>query len=251
MLNFLLLQLIISKKARDEVPLGCEASIKNDDIYISYLENNISYGVISTSWNKVSVKGYREGTDEFVEEKEICAWAFGKKKLKIYHHYKFWRLEYSSLLEAVLKCRLGFNFFKWQASANNDKKLYSYYHRFELLQLLLNHREHNSTINFFKIKVLLYGNETEKRTDYTHNTDLCWKLKALKDSGDITFTDKVLYLEDIKILPQSLNTLSEYQKNEQENKKSKRVANAQLILSIILAISTSLQAYFAFIASST
>lgn len=244
MLDLLLLKAIFSKKGREQVPLGCEASINNDDMFFSYREGDLRYLIDDIKGLKISVIGYRDGTDDVVESKDISPKELSAKKLTISHHYKLWRLEYSSLFEAVIKNRTGFNKLKWLIEANNDKKMYSYYQKHELLKLLIENKESNNKVNFFKLRVKLYGKSLASRSDFTQHLDLRWKLSALKDSGDIDFTDKNLYLENIEVKPQALNTISEIERSEQESRNSKRMARTQQFLAFLLFLSSALNVYY-------
>lgn len=243
MLDFWLLKALFSKKGRDQVPIGCEASLQNDDMFFSYLENGNRYRIDRIKGSQISVIGYKEDTDNVVEHSEFSSRELKRKNISISHHYKLWRLEYTSLSEAFIKSRLGYNRLKWTIEASNDKKMYSYYQKHEILKLLIEHRD-SSQVSFSKLKNILYGPTSALRTDYEQDIDLCWKLRALKDSGEIDFTDKTLYLEDITVQPQALNTLSDFERSEQESRNSKRMARTQQILSFLLVASAVVNIYF-------
>jgi len=244
MINKLLLLSIFDKKAKGEIPLGCEASLRNDDMIFSYSENGTHYIIEKIENSQVSAIGYKENSNEPVESISFPINKINSKDISVTHHYKLWKLEYRSLLEAFLKSNLGYNRLKWSIESSNERRIYAYYQKNEILRTIIENRNKNETICFFDLKNIFYGPYSALRTDFSHNRDLRWKLSALKDSGDIDFTDKILYLQDIKVKPQALNTLSKFERDEQESRNSKRMARTQQLLSLLLFLSTAANVFF-------
>lgn len=243
-----LLKSLVKFKARERVYLGSESSLSNNDMYFIWSKDSKKYYLESVEDEYVITRHYPNPDSDCKETYKIPISELSQYDLLIKHHYRLWKLEYTSLLRAYIFNLFGINRVKWFFERNRDKKTISYYEKFELLSLVLKHRDGTNKVNFYVLKREIYGSNSENRTDYTHNMDLRWKLLALQESGDVSFKDKVLYLSDIKVNPQALNTLSAYQRDERKHRDSIRMARIQQTIAFLLFISAVINVYFTHIA---
>ncbi|HFG2187578.1 TPA: hypothetical protein ACGF8O_003639, partial [Vibrio cholerae] len=243
-----LLKSLTKFKARNRVYLGSKSSLRNNDMYFILTKDSKKYYLDSIEGENVITFYYPNPDSDEIEIHNIPFSQLSRYDLLIKHHYRLWQLEYTTLFSAYLFNVLGINRIKWFFEQNRDKKAISYYEKFELLSVVLKHRDASNKVNFYALKREIYGSSSEKRTDYTHNMDLRWKLLALQESGDVSFEDNVLYLSNITVKPQALNTLSSYQREERKHRDSIRMARIQQTIAFLLFISAVINVYFTHIA---
>ncbi|MEB8286584.1 hypothetical protein OKT24_12510 [Aeromonas veronii] len=243
-----LLKSLVNFKARERVYLGSTSSLDNNDMYFTWTKDSNKYHMVSVEGDGVITYHYPDPESDDAETHKIPFSQLEQYDLLIKHHYRLWQLEYRTLLGAYIYNNFGINRIKWFFEQSRDRKTISYYEKFELLNLVLKHRDASNKVSFYALKRELYGNGSEKRTDYTHNMDLRWKLLALKESGDINFNDNVLYLSNITVNPQALNTLSVYQRDERKHRDSIRMARIQQTIALLLFFSAVINIYFTHIA---
>lgn len=243
-----LLKSLVKFKARERVYLGSKSSLENNDMYFIWTKDSKKYYLESIEGENVLTSHCPDPDSDDAETHKIPFSQLSQYDLLIKHHYRLWQLEYTTLLSAYIYNVLGINRVKWFFEQSRDKKTISYYEKFELLGVVLKHRDASNKVNFYALKREIYGNSSEKRSDYTHNMDLRWKLLALQESGDVSFKDEVLYLSNITVNPQALNTLSAYQREERKHRDSIRMARIQQIIAFLLFISAVINVYFTHIA---
>lgn len=243
-----LLKSLVRFKARERVYLGSESSLNNNDMYFIWTKDSKKYHLKSIEGEYVITSHYPDPDRDCSETCKIQLSQLSQYDLLIKHHYRLWQLEYTSLLRAYILNVLGINRVKWFFEQSRDKKTISYYDKFELLSLVLKHRDAANKVSFYALKREIYGNSSEQRTDHTHNMDLRWKLLALQESGDVSCNDNILYLSDIKVKPQALNTLSAYQRDERKHRDSIKMARIQQTIAFLLFISAVMNVYFTHIA---
>ncbi|HCZ9277978.1 hypothetical protein R7M92_17345 [Vibrio sp. Vb2880] len=243
-----LLKSLVKFKARERVYLGSKSSLENNDMYFIWAKDSKKYYLESIEGENVLTFHYPDPDSDDAETHKIPFSQLSQYDLLIKHHYRLWQLEYTTLLSAYIYNVLGINRVKWFFEQSRDKKTISYYERFELLSVVLKHRDASNKVNFYALKREIYGNSSENRTDYTHNMDLRWKLLALQESGDVSFKDEVLHLSNITVNPQALNTLSAYQREERKHRDSIRMARIQQTIAFLLFISAVINVYFTHIA---
>lgn len=243
-----LLKSLVKFKARERVYLGSESSLKNNDMYFIWTKDSKKYHLESIESENVITFYYPDADSDDAEIHKIPFSQLSQYDLLIKHHYRLWQLEYTTLLRAYIFNVLGINRIKWFFEQSRDKKTINYYEKFELLSMVLKHRDASNKVNFYALKREIYGTSSEKRTDYTHNMDLRWKLLALQESGDVSFKDEALYLSNITVNPQALNTLSAYQREERKHRDSIRMARIQQTIAFLLFISAVINVYFTHIA---
>lgn len=248
MLNEFLLKSLQKYKAREKVYLGAESSLQNNDMYFTLIKDGKNYHLRSIEEDYIIAAYYADSESDDAETVKIPMSELSQYKFFIKHHYRLWQLEYNSLLQAYIKNVLGINRLKWCVENRKDNEVISYYEKYKLLTLVLKHMDGSNKVDFFELKREIYGVNSDMRTDYTHNLDLRWKLSALKESKDIDFTDKVLYLSDILVNPKALNTISEYQRDERKHRDSIRMARIQQAIALLLFMSAVINVYFTHIA---
>lgn len=244
MLNEFLLNSLQKYKARKTVYLNAESSLQNNDMYFTLIKDGKSYHLKLIEEGYILTSYYADTDSDDAEIVKIPMSEISQYEFSIKHHYRLWQLEYKSLLQAYIKNVFGFNRLKWFFEKRKDNEVISYYEKYKLLTLVLKNMDGSNKVNFYELKREIYGTNSTLRTDYTHNMNLRWKLSALKESKDIDFTDKILYLSDIVVNPQALNTISEYQREERKHQGSIRMARIQQVIALLLFVSAVINVYF-------
>ncbi|WP_318517848.1 hypothetical protein [Photobacterium leiognathi] len=162
MFKKLLLKTLVKFKARERVYLGSKSSLENNDMYFIWTKDSKTYYLKSIENEDVITFHYPNADSDDAETHKIPFSQLSQYDLLIKHHYRLWELEYTTLFSAYIFNVLGINRIKWFFEQSRDKKTISYYEKFELLSMVLKHRDASNKVSFYALKREIYGTSSEK-----------------------------------------------------------------------------------------
>ena len=229
---------MLKKRGRESIPLSYPNSLNNDDIYIQLVDDkNIIYTIDSLRKKKVGCIYYENGEKRDIE---IDIRELRKYKINVEYYYKNFRVSYDNILESYFHVLFGVVKFQWRKHERYTKNVKSFHNRMEVLKKLIKLRTSSTTgiINIRDLCEELYGKRYMMYQEYPHLKEydnLRFELLSLKQSGDVTFKDEVL-LRDVKLLPKSSETISNYETEMSKHIDSLKITRYQLFVMIVMAI---------------
>jgi len=235
------IKFLLRKRGRDQIPLGSDAH--NDDIYMHLVPENDNdtreqhYTIRSIEKGKIHCLYYEEDKKLDID---IYVTSLSDFRFKISYFYEDWHIRYDSLTEAFFHILFGVPKVRRFLYHKRAENLEHFTDRMKVLRTLVQLRRcsYNEIVNIDDLCEKLYGRKFMKYNHFPHIKDypnLQLLLLSLKQSGDIDFTDKVMF-GDLKVIPKSIETLSNYEISMSKHNDLYQVTRWQLWVAILMAL---------------
>ncbi|MFT6138600.1 MAG: hypothetical protein ACJAUJ_001695 [Salibacteraceae bacterium] len=237
-------KLALIKPSPNIIPMSLPRCADNDfySVHIEVPEHGIKLNCKSESEN--GLEGFLWVNDEDGAEACVLKSTLDKSKwtLKVEHYYKGWVLEYNSSFLFIIqnifqKHRFLYSKDKLAQTIFNNKKLV----RSERIKVLEYVLEQTSIKPDYRTGPLYLGMELYSKRWLFHpdresmNNHYKLIFESLLHSGDLTKVD-----HSYKLSPQALNTISEYERDEQKHfdsqnsaKKTRNLTKAIIVLGLL------------------
>jgi len=248
-----IIKFLLLKLGRDKIPTSGKEALKNNDLFIHV------YGFDERYPDKAcTVLSMRKGVLECcrteLNNDEICksipVKELDKYDTKVLYFYKSWRITYEGIVEPFLHIVLGINILKRIFQRRYDKNLRFYNDRVGLLKMLVEKQQKSGSdeLNYYDILTSIYGPRIHtSEENYRHYQNVRQILLSLKESEDLSLEDKIVHVEDIKILPKALKTLAEFELEQTRHRDSIKITRYQLWVAIMLAALTAANVYLTYV----
>jgi hypothetical protein len=237
------LRYLLQKGFRQAIPLGSEESWNNDDVVVRYHPQGQEQGYLLV---KVADSYLEVDPVDPSDRERRVRFPFDEARPEYFivrHFYAVWRVDYTSVTRAFYAVLFHVNFFRVISQRAYDRGLQQHRTRTDVLRALADlwKPELNSRIQIDDVSAQLYGSRIRNsRRGYEYHRRLVFVLQSLAKSGDLELNHADVP-SDLKLLPQALQSLADYELQSSRHAASIRISRYQLCVALsmfLVAVAT-------------
>ena len=160
-----------------------------------------------------------------------------KNKCSVRWYFKGWQINYDNLLEPFFHILIRYNYIRKRLQKGYDQSLSLYRDRIGFLKIMIDLRKpgYGKTYDVEELLSKIYGTKINLSEDkYLYYEFAVFMIRSLKESGDVECNIDGIIPTKICLSPKALQTLHEFESNEQRHRDSLNIVRWQFGVAVAM-----------------